>query len=305
MVLIFSEENDSSTTQVIEWLTFYNIVYIRINETDELEIIIKNNEFVIMISDNELELKNVKFIWYRRPTLKFKRPYINLKHFEDLLNIEYSKIIELFIYRLSQIPSLGNIISDSNKLIITDIAKKVGLCTTDDYIVSNKMELLKLCKNRIISKVISGHSMYSFEEFTAFNYTSIINCNNNTPDIFFPSLIQNYVDKKYELRVYYQQKRFFTMAIISQNDIQTSVDFRNYNKKKPNRTVPYKLPNKIEFKIIELMEKIEFDNGSIDLIVTPNNQYVFLELNPVGQFGMTSYPTNFNIEKSIANLCKL
>lgn len=305
MVLIFSEENDSSTTQVIEWLTFYNIVFTRINDTDELEIIIKDNEFYIILNENELKLKNIKFIWYRRPTLKFKRPYINLEYFEDLLNIEYTKIIELFFYRLSQIPSLGNIISDTNKLIITDIAKKVGLCTTDDYIVSNKIELSKLCKNRIISKVISGHSMYSFDYFTAFNYTSIIKFTDNIPDVFFPSLIQNYIEKKYELRVYYQQKHFYTMAIISQNDKQTVVDFRNYNKEKPNRTVPFQLPNIIECKIIELMEKIGFDNGSIDLIVTPNNQYFFLELNPVGQFGMTSYPTNFNIEKSIANLCKL
>jgi ATP-GRASP peptide maturase of grasp-with-spasm system len=306
MTLIFSEEIDSSTTQVIEWLSYFNVDFIRINETDEIEIIIKHNKFYLITDDLEIELNKIRFIWYRRPSINFKKLKVNLQYFDELLNIEYNKIIELFIYKLIQIPSLGNIKTDVNKLIITDVAKKVGLLTTDDYLITNKAELLKLSeKNKIISKLISGHSMYNFESFTAFNYTSIINSTKNLPDKFFPSLVQNYIEKKFELRVYYQKEQFFTMAIFSQNDKKTKVDFRNYNNEIPNRTVPYKLPNDLEPKIIELMKKISLDNGSIDLIVTPNNKYVFLEVNPVGQFGMTSYPTNYNIEKSIAHFFKL
>jgi ATP-GRASP peptide maturase of grasp-with-spasm system len=306
MTLIFSEEIDSSTTQVIEWLSYFNVDFIRINETDEIEIIIKHNKFYLITDDLEIELNKIRFIWYRRPSINFKKLKVNLQYFDELLNIEYNKIIELFIYKLIQIPSLGNIKTDVNKLIITDVAKKVGLLTTDDYLITNKAELLKLSeKNKIISKLISGHSMYNFESFTAFNYTSIINSTKNLPDKFFPSLVQNYIEKKFELRVYYQKEQFFTMAIFSQNDKKTKVDFRNYNNEIPNRTVPYKLPNDLETKIIELMKKISLDNGSIDLIVTPNNKYVFLEVNPVGQFGMTSYPTNYNIEKSIAHFFKL
>jgi ATP-GRASP peptide maturase of grasp-with-spasm system len=305
MNLIFSEKNDSSTTQVIEWLHFFKIDYIRVNETDEIEIIIKNNEFYFIVDNIEIELKEVKFIWYRRPTLKFKRPKFNLQYFDNLLNIEFNKIIELFVYKLIQIQSLGNIKTDVNKLIVTDLAKNIGLLTTDDYLITNKEGLLRLHeKSEIISKVISGHSMYNFEGFTAFNYTSMIENIENIPETFFPSLVQNYIEKKYELRVYYQKESFYTMAIISQNDKKTEVDFRNYNNEKPNRTLPYKLPHEIEMKIIDLMKKIGLDNGSIDLIVTPNNEYVFLEVNPVGQFGMTSYPTNYNIEKFIALLIK-
>ena len=83
MNLIFSEKNDSSTTHVIEWLHFFKIDYIRVNETDEIEIIIKNNEFYFIVDNIEIELKEVKFIWYRRPTLKFKRPKLNLQYFDN------------------------------------------------------------------------------------------------------------------------------------------------------------------------------------------------------------------------------
>jgi len=42
------------------------------------------------------------------------------------------------------------------------------------------------------------------------------------------------------------------------------------------------------------------NSGSIDILVTPNNEYVFLEVNPVGQFGMVSQPCNYYLEKRIA-----
>jgi D-alanine-D-alanine ligase-like ATP-grasp enzyme len=90
------------------------------------------------------------------------------------------------------------------------------------------------------------------------------------------------------------------MAIFSQKDKTTTIDFRNYNSEIPNRTVPFILPENIKKGLIELTKKIGINSGSIDMIVTPENDYIFLEVNPVGQFGMTSYPCNYNLEKRIA-----
>lgn len=133
-----------------------------------------------------------------------------------------------------------------------------------------------------------------------FNYTQKINLEKIETNSFAVSLVQNYIEKKYELRVFYFEKLFYTMAIFSQNDSKTSVDFRNYNKEKPNRTVPYKLPYEVEQKLINLMDKLDLNCGSIDMIVEKNNEYVFLEVNPIGQFGMISSPCNYNLERIIA-----
>lgn len=97
---------------------------------------------------------------------------------------------------------------------------------------------------------------------------------------------------------------FWSMAILSQNDEQTQIDFRNYNNEKPNRNVPYNLPDEIKKKIILLMEKLKLNCGSIDIIVTPKNEYIFLEVNPIGQFGMVSNPCNYNLHKEIASFFK-
>jgi glutathione synthase/RimK-type ligase-like ATP-grasp enzyme len=90
------------------------------------------------------------------------------------------------------------------------------------------------------------------------------------------------------------------MSIFSQNDEQTKVDFRDYNIERPNRTVPYKLPKDIEDKLSLFMSRMELDTGSIDIIVTPDMEYVFLEVNPVGQYGMTSLPCNYYLDEKIA-----
>jgi glutathione synthase/RimK-type ligase-like ATP-grasp enzyme len=90
------------------------------------------------------------------------------------------------------------------------------------------------------------------------------------------------------------------MAIFSQLDMQTSIDFRNYNLTKPNRTVPFKLPAHVESKLIQLMSILGQKTGSIDIIVTDEKEFVFLEVNPVGQYGMVSYPCNYELNMKMA-----
>lgn len=90
------------------------------------------------------------------------------------------------------------------------------------------------------------------------------------------------------------------MAIFSQNTGTTQIDFRNIDSKNITRYVPFKLPDSICQKLDRLMRETNINCGSIDMIVTPNNEFVFLEINPVGQFGMVSHSCNFNLEKKIA-----
>ena len=82
---------------------------------------------------------------------------------------------------------------------------------------------------------------------------------------------------------------------------KTNIDFRNYDTENPNRTVPYKLSNKMNEKIDNLMKLLGLNTGSIDILVDKNLNHYFLEVNPVGQFGMVSYPCNYNLEEKISN----
>ena len=52
------------------------------------------------------------------------------------------------------------------------------------------------------------------------------------------------------------------------------------------------------------MKLADLDTGSIDMMYSTDGEYYFLEVNPVGQFGMVSYPCNYYIEKEIATILK-
>lgn len=92
------------------------------------------------------------------------------------------------------------------------------------------------------------------------------------------------------------------MAIFSQLDTESELDFRDVdvNGAHPNRMVPYQLPNDIGLRIRQLMKRLNLESGSIDMIVDDNDDYYFLEVNPVGQFNFVSEVCNYYIEKDIA-----
>ncbi|WP_169630195.1 grasp-with-spasm system ATP-grasp peptide maturase [Flavobacterium humi] len=299
-----SDERDLSTTQVIEWLEFLNRKWIRINQEDKVKIEFCGKEIIFKLNNIVFNFSDVTSFWYRRGYINLQNDTTGIRPFDEFQNEELKIIMQFIYYKLDDKHHLNSIKNANvNKLIVTSMARDCNINTPEDYIFSNKegLEQVINSKNTYITKSISGDSIREFEDFIAFNYTSEFTNDWLIPDSFSPSLVQNQIIKKYELRIFYLAGEFYTMAIFSQKDNQTSVDFRNYNNHKPNRRVPYKLPLEIEEKLDVLMKKMDLNSGSIDMIVTPENEYVFLEINPVGQFGMTSFPCNYNIEKRIAD----
>lgn len=55
-------------------------------------------------------------------------------------------------------------------------------------------------------------------------------------------------------------------------------------------------------KIKKFVYDNEYTTGSIDLIYSVDNQFIFLEINPMGQFDWLSGNCNYHIEKKIAEI---
>jgi ATP-GRASP peptide maturase of grasp-with-spasm system len=305
MILILSDSSDFSTTKVIEWLVFLKKEYVRINVQDKIEFEFLGSDILLKTNYLSIKISEIKSFWYRRGYFNFKYQYpSSIPQFNSLQQIELNNILDYIYYKLSKLKHINTIQSaDVNKLIVNDYARELGIKTPDDFIFSNldnlKEELKKIDK-KIITKLISGRCTHEFDDYMVYNYTKEINVSKIRANFFLPSLVQNKIDKKYEVRAFYLEGNFSCMAIFSQKDKQTNVDFRNYNDDKPNRTVPFKLPNRVEIQIDMLMKKLDLNCGSIDVIVTQKNEFVFLEINPVGQFGMVSYTCNYFLEKKIA-----
>lgn len=97
-----------------------------------------------------------------------------------------------------------------------------------------------------------------------------------------PCLFQEYIPKKYELRVTVIGKKVFAAKIHSQSDSRTETDYRNFSVE-----IPYEheaLPADVEARCVDFVRSYGLEFGALDLIVTPQAELIFLENNPGGQF---------------------
>lgn len=320
-VLILSAEDDKTTDDVLDWLYHYSIPVIRINGSNALlfkDLSIVNDQLICSLTtaDGEvsLNIQDIASFWYRRGKLSFAKDYlknIKDKHLQSAANesidAEFNELSN-FLYRhfKSQKSSIGSIFHNrTNKLYNLRVTEQKGLSIPDTLIATSKEQLLSFSKKhfKILTKPI-GQAGLLFEnnEFVLDGLSTLIDVEEieKLPNHFPPSLFQSYVEKAYELRIFYLDGICYSSVIFSQLDERTKVDFRNYNHEHPNRVVPYQLPDQIEKSIKSLMSELGMKSGSLDVIVTPKKEYVFLEVNPIGQFFQVSFPCNYYLEKEVA-----
>lgn len=93
---------------------------------------------------------------------------------------------------------------------------------------------------------------------------------------------QEYIAKQYELRITVIGKQLFAARLYSQDDARTAIDSRDMSA--PIRYEAATLPDEIHQRCLAFVHSYGLEYGALDLIVTPEGEYVFLENNPVGQF---------------------
>lgn len=116
-----------------------------------------------------------------------------------------------------------------------------------------------------------------------------------------PVIFQENVPKDYELRVTVVGRMVWSAKIESQKSERGRIDWRRYDFEQIPHS-PTRLPDEVERRCVELVQRCGLQYGAIDLIKTPEGDYVFLEINPVGQYLWIETLTGMPISASIARL---
>ena len=318
MILILSDESDISTDNVIKWLIYNGVSHLRLNTSDEIEIIsVSINNFLIRKNDIIINSDNITSYWYRKGSINmicdtndFDYSQFELISHSNIANainehikIESRHLIEYIYIILESKNKIGSkLFSEVNKLKVLDIAQSIGLSVPKTLITNNKERALAyFCDNpNLVTKSISDSFVY-FDEVNFMSYTQSLKFEEQNGEDFFLSLIQERIIKLYEIRSFYLKGQFYSMATFSQNNEKTKIDYRNYDIVMPNRSVPYMLPLYVKRKLHIVMKKLFLDTGSIDMIRCTDGKYYFLEINPCGQFGGVSTLCNYYLEELISN----
>ena len=322
MILIITNKEDVHPTPVIKYLSERQIPVFRLNTEALLTdyqfhwyCCEENIDFYIKNIKNGLELKgsDITAVWERRPELPKEllienKPEIN-KH-----NLEEAKGFLSFLrYYLKDIFSIGNIVFDrvsTSKMLQLKIAKELGMNVPDTCFSNCKENIVRFAEKYeyVVLKSIENDNVWLGNEYEYVFYAQKIKSSvfaDSQEEMFSQSInfVQNYIEKQFELRITVVGTEIFACKIDSQilDDNKGKIDWRqgyNYGLKHE----PFELPQSIKTFCIKYLNKMNLNFGCFDMIVTPQNEYVFLECNPNGQWLWIEHTTGMKISEAIAEV---
>mgnify|MGYP003178473868 FL=1 len=114
-----------------------------------------------------------------------------------------------------------------------------------------------------------------------------------------PIYLQQYIRKQYEVRLTIIAREVYAVRIDTKNKIDWRLDYQNH------RYTLIICPEDIIKKCYQMMDDFNLIFGAFDFIVTPEDKWVFLEVNPNGQWLWLEQSLNLDISKKILdNLIK-
>lgn len=265
------------------------------------------SDFILSKEHIDYDLSQVKSVWYRRPgdfsissTLKtgekvwlrneyrhfFNALWMNLRHVLWVNNPENNKRAGFKLFQLSVAAELEFHIPP--------------------FIVTNDIERAKRFieyNKEVVIKSLASPSVFTSKRVATI-YTHLL----KKEDLeqlfsvrFGPTFLQKYIRKKNDIRVTIIGNSLFAAKIDPSGFEEAYIDFR--------KVQPYdliheqmELPNRIKKKCIKMVKYFGLHFAAIDLLLTPNDDFVFLEINPNGQWLWIEEMTGMPLTKAMCNL---
>lgn len=231
-------------------------------------------------------------VWRRRPA----KPKLNdLVHPLDLKNAMHENMSLYDAFWKTIAPGMFWVNPPSThpqiscKLTQLKVASRLGFRVPETVVSNNPDDIVQFIKSYSSGDVIYKPMfpvMWTNEDTMRLTYTKPILLEDlPTASVLrlTPGIYQRRIEKAYELRVTCMGHTAIAAKLYSQEHEQGRNDWRSV----PATELvmePYSLPDDIANKCFALMLKFGIVFGCFDFIVTPEGEYVFLEVNEQGQF---------------------
>ncbi|KAF2331499.1 hypothetical protein [Flavobacterium nitrogenifigens] len=302
MILIITHKEDFTVDFVVDKLNKKNISYFRLNCEDiHKDFYNFKNEDGFNFTINGIS--NFDSVWFRRTKL----PDLDINDEAEKLFLlgDYETLFDN-IYALTDTKKwLSNpkeIYIAENKIFQLKIAKSIGFKIPNTLVTNSHKELCHFFEqngcNVIIKPIRQGRLVGKDGFKTIFtNKLDLEIIQKLTEFDLTPCIYQEYINKQYEIRVTVVNDKVFAGKVNSQSREDTSIDWRK--EKIPFER--YDLPVEVENKCKLITNKLNLSFGAIDLIKTEDGGYVFLEINPNGQWAWLEMEAGLQISDEIIN----
>ncbi len=263
----------------------------------------------LRVNGETIDLNQVKAIWYRRPT-----PPVPHAKITDMASCEYvEEECENFLQNAWNsldccwVPAVPTVIQRAGfKALQLKLAATLGFEIPPTLITNNPSDFLEFYQHHngnIVSK-LPGSSFKRCVGHTFSRCTEIVSKRDvgySQTVRYCPVIFQAYVPKRFELRITVVGRKVFAAEIHSQQTNRTRHDWRRYDHYH-TPYLPHDLPPEVGQRCVQLVEKLHLCYGTIDMVFTPDERYVFLEINANGQYLWIENATGLPISDALIEL---
>jgi glutathione synthase/RimK-type ligase-like ATP-grasp enzyme len=316
-VLIFTNKDDPHTDGLIDLAIKQNVAekIIRVNTEDILTntLISFNSDdgFSMTLKDSKRTFNDneILSVWYRRPE-KVETSHLMNLDVEDFVQGQISSLlIGVYIFLESKatfISPLFSLRKASFKLPQLMLAKQLGF-KIPKSIISNSIDEVELffSENNLVStkSIDSPNFYYNGVNYPIYNrkLKSFQEIKSNSESISIcPTYFQEFIEKQFDLRVIVIGKNVFAFKIESQNNEFSMEDFRGLSADLLSHSI-YQLKESDIDKILKFTEIQNLNFSAMDFVINKDNELIFLENNPNGQWMWLEYATKFPLTEKMLN----
>jgi len=321
-ILILTDKGDPHPTSVINLMRERNIPFFRLN-TEALMVDYafswhhyneKSPDFYIknIVTNQTVWGHEIKSVWYRKPDFPKEFPYTINDDVDRHNSLECKEFFIYLMHFLTDLYSIGNHFYDkraNSKMLQSKVAVELGMKIAPTCFSNVKKEIVDFSKeyDYISLKCLRDHWMKAengmFYDLSTQKIPSSL-LKSQPEEAFNQTVVfaQQYIEKKYELRITVMGPYVFTCKLDSQllTPETGSVDWRqgyDYGLKHEIIDTPIEIENFCK----QYLHRFNLNFGCFDFIVTPDDEYVFLECNPNGQWGWIEDECNVPMSEAMVD----
>lgn len=313
MILVLTDQFDKHADVVIEKLNSLDLPTYRLNlDTESLQktqVTFDSQQWSVNSDKKQLYSQQIDCVWLRRPFVELTlQEQNNIEPDFKIWRGEWNKTLLGFYTSIRHLPWLNHIrdaYRAENKYLQMEVASQVGLKMPPTLVSNCKEQLLAFARqyDQVALKLMNQEFYQDGDGNFKGIYVNILTVNDLKEFGDFqenPIVLQSYIPKSFEVRYTVVGTDHHVCRIDSQLSSKTRIDWRRYDIPRTPH-IRIEPPPEIRQKVNALLKALDISFGAIDFIVSPSEEWYFLEVNAMGQWLWIEELTNLKISDSIVN----
>jgi glutathione synthase/RimK-type ligase-like ATP-grasp enzyme len=252
-----------------------------------------------------IDLDTITAGWFRRPGRPKPDDAVATSMAPDVIDQSQAFVENIWAsMNMSWLPASPAQLGIAGKLTQLQLAAEIGFEIPPTLVTNDPNEFVSFYREHngnVVSKLIGRSSINSAQSAFA-RFTEVVapaSIVEADAVRLCPVIFQANLPKREELRVTVVGDEVFGAAIQSQVTSRTKTDWRRYDQRH-TPVLRAVLPDRVIGQCRALVSRLGLSFATIDLVVTPDDRVVFLELNANGQYLWIERATGLPISEAVA-----